>query len=270
MQLSNTRINDFNFSYVDEGTGPVVLLVHGFPLSHLMWRFQVEALRESYRVIVPDLRGFGESKQDFADPQTASLTMEEHADDLAALLDATDVREPVAFAGLSMGGYIAWQFWRRHRERVDKLILCDTRSAPDTDEARENRYKLASSVLSAGSTIAADVMIPKMFWRGSIEAGNDYVDETREVIRATPPVSIAAALRGMAVRTDSADLLPEIDVPTLLIAGTHDELSPPAEMRGIADAIAGSTFVEIPDAGHMSPLENSAAVNEALLAFLRS
>lgn len=268
MKLNKTRIDDFEMAYVDEGTGPVVLLVHGFPLSQAMWRFQTEELSSAYRVIVPDLRGFGESRYAFDDPRTASLTMDSHADDLAAMLDVLKIREPVVFGGLSMGGYIAWQFVRRHRERVGKLILCDTRSAPDTEEARDNRYTLAGSVLGAGSNIAAEVMIPKMFCSDSIAAKQEFVEETRDVIRATPPVSIAAALRGMAVRTDSADLLPKIDVPALLMAGTHDELSPPAEMRGIADAISGAKFVEIPEAGHMAPLENAAAANVAMREFL--
>jgi pimeloyl-ACP methyl ester carboxylesterase len=266
--MKKLRVRDFDMAYVDRGDGQVLLLVHGFPLSHAMWRFQLDALSDSFRVIAPDLRSFGESRVDFPDAQSACITMESHADDLAALVDALGIKEPIAFCGLSMGGYVAWQFWRRHPDRVGKLILCDTRSAADDDAARQKRYDLAQRVLESGSQIAADAMLPRLFWKEAVRQDSPTARETRQVMCDTPPAAVAAALRGMAVRSDAADLLPTIDVPTLVFCGEHDEISPAEEMRSFAAKIPGATYVKIRDAGHMSPLENPAAVNDAIRAFL--
>ena len=269
MELKRAGVGDLDMAFVDQGTGPVVLLVHGFPLSHAMWQFQIDALADTYRVIAPDLRGCGESRAEFDEGNSPHvLSMETHAADLAALLDVLGIDGPVTFCGLSMGGYIAWQFLRQFRERVGALILCDTRSAPDSEDAREQRYVMADRVLLFGSTIAASAMIPKMFSRDVIQRNVPVVDATRNVIAATDPMAIAAALRGMAGREGAEDLLRSIDVPTLLVCGEHDEISTPEEMRGIADRIEGAELVVVPDAGHMSPLENPAAVNEAMATFL--
>jgi pimeloyl-ACP methyl ester carboxylesterase len=266
--MKTLRVNDLDMAFVDQGSGPIVLAVHGFPLSHAMWQSQIDALSDQFRVIVPDLRGCGASHFEFDHPKTASLTMETHADDLAALLDALGIDEPVTFCGLSMGGYIAWQFFRRHRAKLGRLILCDTRSAADSDDARKQRHLMATGALTFGSKVAASVMIPKMFWKGSLQRDPQIAEPTREVVRATPPATIAAALRGMAQRSDSADLLPTIDVPTLLLGGEHDEISTPEEMQGIAAAIPGAKFVLVPDAGHMAPIENPTVVNDAIRDFL--
>ncbi len=266
--MKTLRNNEFEMAYVDQGRGAVLLLVHGFPLSHAMWRFQIDALSDEFRVIAPDLRGFGASRWSFDNPKAASLSMETHADDMAKLLEGLGIVEPVVFCGLSMGGYVAWQFVRRHAARLGGLILCDTRSVADTDEARRQRHSMADRVLELGSQIAADAMMPKLFHRGAIERNSDVAAAARRVICETAPETIAATQRGMAVRIDAALLLPEISVPTLVLCGEYDEISPPDEMRTIAAAIPDANFIVIEDAGHLAPLENPAAVNESIRTFL--
>jgi len=246
----------------DEGRGQPILLVHGFPLDHTMWHEQVRELSCDHRVLAPDLRGFGVSSPVAGDD--AVITMAQFADDLAALLAAMQIAEPVTFCGLSMGGYIAWQFAARHSEKLARLILCDTKAAADTKEAAENRHKLAAKVLAEGSQVAADAMLPKLFSKGA------YVEATRQTILRTAPRTIAAALRGMAAREDFTAKLGGIRVPTLVICGAVDVITPPAEMRTIAAAIPGAEYVEVPSAGHMSPLEQPVTVNTAIRKFLSS
>jgi len=261
--MQRTTVGDVEVAYVDRGSGPVLLLVHGFPLDHTMWSEQLEALSGSYRVVAPDLRGFGQSEG-----QDEKTTMREFADDLAGLLDALGVREPVNLCGLSMGGYIAWQFWRHHRDRLGRLILCDTRAVSDSAEGAQGRVALARTVLEKGSMPVADSMLPKLFDPRNLESGAAYIEATQQVMASTRPTTIAAALRGMAERPDMTAELPRIEVATLLLCGESDEITPPDEMRTVAAAIPNAMFHVIYGAGHMSPLERPERVNHLILDFL--
>jgi 3-oxoadipate enol-lactonase len=261
--MQRIPVGNIHLNVVDEGRGPPLLLVHGFPLDHSMWRNQIAALSSACRVIAPDLRGFGQS-----DVTAGTVSMEQMADDLALLLDALAIRAPVAFCGLSMGGYVAWQFAARHAQRLGKLIVCDSRAVADSSEAAAGRAKTAEKVLAEGAQVVADAMIPKLFSQASRDAQAPYVADTRNVILKTSPEGIAAALRGMAQRPDVTGQLGQIAAPTLVLCGAEDAISPPAEMRTIADAIPGAQFVEIAAAGHMAPLEKPAEVNAAIREFL--
>lgn len=261
--MKQISLSSLSLQVVDQGSGPVVLLVHGFPLDHSMWRSQIDALSGDFRVLAPDLRGFGGSEG-----EGDSWTMELLADDLAELLDVLGVSSPIAFCGLSMGGYIAWQFLRRHERRVNRLILCDTRAAPDTVEIAKGRRELAERVLHEGAAIVEAAMIPKMFAATTRERHPERILATRDVILQTRPASIAAALRGMAARGDATDLLPRISVPTLVVCGAEDLISPVSEVREMTARIPGAQFVEIADAGHMAPLEQPETVTQALHEFL--
>lgn len=266
--MKNIDIGDCSLATLDEGSGDVLLLVHGFPLDHTMWNEQIAALRERYRVIAPDLRGFGESGQMQSTSSTATLSMEQHADDLARLLDALGITEKVHFCGLSMGGYIAWQFWRKYAERVRSLLLCDTRASADTEEAAQGRLKMAERVVAEGNAFVAAGMLPKLLAPQKLSSDSDVIRRLRNMIENTSPESIAAAQRGMATRIDATDMLPNIDVPTLVLVGEHDAITTAEEMKSIADTIPGSQFVEIPAAGHMAPMEDPAAVSAAIQDFL--
>ncbi len=257
------HVNDIEMNVVLQGHGSPLLLVHGFPLDHTMWQAQIRELGESHQVIAPDLRGFGQS-----DVTPGTTTMEHLADDLAALLEELRIDQRVTFCGLSMGGYVAWQFWRRHRDHLARLILCDTRAIGDTPETAAVRRETADKVVAQGSEFLADQMIGKLFSQATLDRQPKIVESTRKVMCDTDRQGIAAALRGMACREDFSPRLAEIDVPTLVICGEHDAISTLAEMRGIAAAIPDAQFVEIRNAGHMTPLEEPAAVNDAINEFL--
>lgn len=261
--MPQITVNGVSLNVVERGSGTPLLLVHGFPLDHSMWAGQIEGLSSSCRVIAPDLRGFGASA---VTPGT--VTMEQFADDLAALLDALSIKEPIAFCGLSMGGYVAWQFALRHRQRLAKLIVCDTRAVADSPEAAAGRLKMAEKVLAEGAKVAADAMQPKLFGPNTAADHPQIVESTYQVMLRTNPAGIAAAQRGMAERPDVSSRLGEIAVPTLVICGQHDAISPPTEMRGIAEKLPNARFVEIPIAGHMAPLEAPTPVNDEIKRFL--
>jgi len=230
-----------------------------------MWRGQIEELSSFCRVIAPDLRGFGKSDA----PPAEITTMEQFADDLARLLDELGIVEPITFCGLSMGGYVAWQFWRRHADRLARLILCDTRAAADADEMARGRRMAATRVLEEGLAEFVRGMFPKLFAEKTVGANPGIVEATLGVMLATPPQSVAAALRGMAERADMSAELANIDVPTLVVCGEHDEISRSEEMQGIAAAMPNAQFVEVADAGHMAPLEQPGRVNAAIGDFLQ-
>jgi pimeloyl-ACP methyl ester carboxylesterase len=266
--MQRVRLSTVELAYVDRGAAAPVLLIHGFPLDHTMWDAQIDALAQHNRVIAPDLRGFGQSTLAAGDAERG-ITMEQYADDLAELLDTLDdCREPVVVAGFSMGGYIAWQFIRKYPNRVRALVQCDTKAAADTDEARANRLKMAENVAAWGSARVAEMTGPRLLASRSFEMRRSVVEDVRRVIERSSPAAIAAAQRGMAARPDMTGFLPSIDVTTLIICGEEDALSPPKEMQSIAVAIPNARYVEIPDAGHMTTMENPNAVNAALREFL--
>jgi pimeloyl-ACP methyl ester carboxylesterase len=228
-----------------------------------MWEHQVKQFAGAYRTIVPDLRGFGDSP-----PAGDAVRMEDFADDLKGLLDGLGVNEPVVLCGLSMGGYIAWQFIRKYPDRVRTLVVCDSKAAADTPEAAQNRHKLADQVLLEGTEPVEKAFLPKLLAPTTYDQKPQLVDTVREMIRRASPHGVAAALRGMAARPDVTGDLKNIRKPVLLIGGSQDGISPPKEMSGIASAIAGARFVEVPDAGHLAPMENATAVNQALASVI--
>lgn len=251
------------FGVVDQGHGPPVLLVHGFPLNHTMWNGQLPVFAERHRVIAPDLRGFGSSVD-----TEGTVSMEDYADDLADILDSLQVREPVVYCGLSMGGYIGWQFVRKYRQRLRGLVLCDTRAAADAPEVAGGRIKMAEQVIADGTQPVADGMVSKALSPRTMSERPEVVSAVKGMILSSDPTGVAAAQRGMAARPDVTHQLGQLDLPTLVIVGSDDSLTPVAEMRGIAEAIPGARFVVIPDSGHLSPLENPQAFNAALAEFL--
>ena len=267
--MKTAQISTGELAYIDRGAGQPVLLVHGFPIDHTMWNAQIDALSEHARVIAPDLRGFGQSPLGPVEPN-GGISMERYADDLAELLDALQINadQPIVFVGLSMGGYIAWQFVRKYPERLRAIALLDTRAAADTEEARAGRLKMAENVAEWGSSRVAEMMGPKLAAPSTFKTWPAVVAALRRVVESTAPAAIAAAQRGLAARPDMTGFLPQIRMPTLVIVGAEDAISPPAEMQAIAAAIPNAEFVIIPNSGHMTTMENPEAVNVALLRFV--
>ena len=237
--------------------------MHGFPFDHTMWNGQIASLSGRCRVIAPDLRGFGGSGA-----SEGVATMEQMADDLAALLDALAIREPIVLCGLSMGGYIALEFWRKHASKIKALILCDTRAAADKPEAAANRIAMADHVLREGPRPLVDSMLPKLFSPRTCADQPRIVEEIERIMLRSDPRGIAAAARGMAQRRDFTAELSNIHCPTLVLVGADDAFSPPAEMQALAEAIPNAEYRMISEAGHMAPVEQPTAVNAAIETFL--
>ncbi|WP_437225798.1 alpha/beta fold hydrolase [Planctomicrobium sp. SH661] len=258
------QLTDIELHVFDEGTGDPIIFVHGFPLDHTMWQAQLEEFSSTHRVIAPDLRGFGQSED-----SAGTVTMEKFSDDLAEMLELIEVKEPVTLCGLSMGGYIAWQFWKRHPQKLARLILCDTRALPDTPGAKKDRLDGSEKVLDQGPGFLAEGMPQKLYAPQTHIDQPELIEATKRTIMSNSPAGISAAMRGMAVRPDVTSWLPEIQVPTLVIVGEHDAISTAEEMTAIADKIPNSTLAIIPGAGHMAPQERPELVNEAIHAFLK-
>jgi pimeloyl-ACP methyl ester carboxylesterase len=267
LNASKVSVGNGQLNVVQAGSGRPLLLVHGFPLDHSMWQGQIAALSGDFRVIAPDLRGLGQSS---VQAPGATTTMQEYADDLAGLLNALGINEPVIFCGLSMGGYIAWQFFARHRQRLAALIVCDSRAVADNEKAAAGRLETATKVEQLGPQIVADAMLPKLFPASAIERKAPFVEATRQVMLGSPRPGVAAALRGMAKRPDFTGELAKIDVPTLILCGEEDAIAPVDEMKSIAEAIPNGQFVGIQGAGHMAPLEKPDEVNTAIRNFAKS
>jgi pimeloyl-ACP methyl ester carboxylesterase len=265
--MKTVALADIRLLVYDKGSGTPILFVHGFPLSHAMWRGQLGALAARFRVIAPDLRGFGASEMTPGGGEQVS-TMRQLADDCAAVVDQLCGGKPVVLCGLSMGGYVAWQFAKHHAGKLRALVLCDTKAAADTPEAAETRRKMAEHVLKHGTGAVAEAMPGKLFAAATHTAQPAVVGEIRRTIETTNPAGLAAAQRGMAAREDVRAWLPSIRVPTLVVVGREDGISPPDEMRAIAEAIPGAEFHVIEGAGHMAPLESPAEFNQLLTAFV--
>jgi 3-oxoadipate enol-lactonase len=249
-------------AYDVQGEGPPVLLLHAFPLGLAMWDAQVTALRGQHQVVRFDDRGFGASP-----PGDGLLSMERIADDAATLLDHLGIARAVV-CGVSMGGYAAFAMVRRHADRLRGLVLADTRAAADTPEGREGRATLAQKVLREGAAAAAEAFVPKLLGETTKRERPQVVARVREIVLGNPPRGLADALAGLAARADSTPTLREVRVPTLVVCGEEDALTPPADAEALQRGIAGSRLVLIPRAGHLANLEDPDAFNRALLGFL--
>ncbi|MCC6124700.1 MAG: alpha/beta fold hydrolase [Pirellulales bacterium] len=258
-------INGTQIAFLDSGRGIPLVLLHGFPLDHSMWSGQIAGLAGRCRVVVPDLRGFGASGA-----SEGAVAMEQMADDLAALLDALEIREPIILGGLSMGGYVAFEFWRKYPAKLKALILCDTRPEADSPEIAANRLATADRVLGEGPRPIVDALLPKLFSPRTRAEQPQIVAQTERVMLAADPRGVAAAARGMARRRDFRAELKNIDLPALVLVGADDALTPPAAMQSWAATIPHAVFRVIADAGHMAPLEQPAPVNAAIESFLDS
>jgi 3-oxoadipate enol-lactonase len=261
-ELNSIQLADQTIRYVDRGQGRCLLFVHGFPLDHTSWQFQIDELSEDFRVICPDLPGFGMSPQ-----SRPKLSLRQLAADLAHLLDQLGIAR-TTYCGLSMGGYIGWQFAHCHSHKLEALVACDTRAKNDTEAVARGRQLMANSVRQQGSASVADEMIPKLFSEASLESRPNLVEMTRATIERTDPNSIAQGQLAMADRPDATSWLDEITVPTLFAVGEFDPITPPEEMEADAHRVANADYHVISNAGHLAPFENPAEFNQHLSQFL--
>jgi pimeloyl-ACP methyl ester carboxylesterase len=268
--VRETTVAGRHVRYADVGAGRPLLLLHAFPLSHGLWRRQLESPAPGWRYVAPDLRGFGGSERVAADAprRTAGArSMNDYADDLIALIDSLELEAP-AVAGVSMGGYVAFALLRRVGARISGLVLSDTRAEADSEEARGNRHRMQDLVLEKGVGAVAHEMIPHLLGPTSRRERPELEEEIRGLIEDNSPAAIHDALECLATRPDATPLLGAIRCPTLVTVGEEDALTPVGLHRAMKAAIPGARLEVIEGAGHLANLEQPAAYNEVLLEFL--
>jgi 3-oxoadipate enol-lactonase len=258
------RSGDARIVYWILGEGPTVVLLHPFPANHEFWLPIAGELSSRYRLILPDLRGHGESEIG-----EGSATMAKHASDLLRVMDDAQAgRAPLI--GVSIGGYILFEFWRMHRERVAALGLCNTKAPADNAEARGARLQAANDVLERGTEPFLQSMLPRLFGKTTREARPDLVESALRMMRQMSPDAVAQIQRGMAQRPDSLETLKTINVPTLLITGDEDILTGINEAELMRQHIPGSQLRVISKGGHYSPWEQPDQAVRLLRHFLDS
>ncbi|HEY3357103.1 MAG TPA: alpha/beta fold hydrolase [Polyangia bacterium] len=260
--MQSIRLGDVRLAYEEEGRGDPLLLLHGFPLGRWIWDAQRRALAARWRVITPDLRGQGDSEVTDG-PYDMGLL----ADDVMRLCDALGL-DRVVLGGLSLGGYVAFEIWRRYPARVRALLLCDTRAKPDDRGERVIRQSSAETALKKGTEAVVAAMLPKLLGRTTLSTRPELCDAVRARLVATDPRGVAATLLGMMDRPDSTPTLPTITVPTLIVVGTEDALTGPAVAREMAEAIPNARIAEIDQAGHLTPVEQPEATTAAFQRLL--
>ncbi len=260
--IQHVKSGDAEIAYRVLGEGPPVVLLHPFPANHEFWLPVAQALAGRYRVVLPDLRGHGDSGVG-----EGPATMEKHASDIARVIDDAEIgRAPLV--GVSIGGYVLFEFWRRHRGRVAALGLFNTKAPADSSEARAGRLQAANEVLERGTEPFFESMIPRLLGQTTRETRPDLVEGPLRMMRKMSPEDVAQVQRGMAERPDSVETLKTVRVPTLLVTGDEDILTGVNEAELMRQHIAGSQLRVIPKAGHYSPWEQPEEAVKLLRQFL--
>jgi 3-oxoadipate enol-lactonase len=261
--MGSEHVHGIEMAYDDAGSGPAVVLFHGYPFDRSMWREQMDFLSaRGHRVVAPDLRGMGESKA------TGEIsTMDDMARDVAVLLDELKIDQAV-ICGLSMGGYVAFDFVHLFPTRVRGLVLAGTRAPADNAQEREVREQQARRMLTEGMDFVADATLPKLLAPRTLAEKPEIVARVREMILRAEPQGAAAAQRGMALRRNYSEALPGIDVPTLVIVGREDPIRPVTDARFMHRGIRDSRLEVIEDAAHMTNMEQPEIFNRVLHEFL--
>ena len=260
--MQRIKSGDAEIVYEILGDGPSVVLLHPFPANHEFWLPVAQYLSPRYRLIMPDLRGHGES-----DIGEGPATMAKHAADIARVMDDADVgRAPMV--GVSIGGYALFEFWRQQRGRVAALGLLNTKAPADSAQAQAGRLQAAAEVMERGTEVFFQSMIPRLLGKTTRETRPDLVEGALQMMREMSPADVAAVQRGMAERPDSVDTLKTINVPALLVTGDEDILTGVNEAELMHRHIAGSELRVFPKAGHYSPWEQPETAGRLLRQFL--
>jgi 3-oxoadipate enol-lactonase len=254
--------DDAEIFYEVLGSGPPIVLLHPFPANHDLWKPAAQALVTRYRIILPDLRGHGDSGVG-----EGPATMEKHAADLARVLDHEGIGR-ATFAGVSIGGYVLFEFWRKFRPRVEALILCNTKAQADTSEARAGRLQAAADVRERGTEPFFESLVPKLIGKTTLSTRPDLVEGALRMMRKMSAEDVALVQKGMAERSDSVETLKGINVPTLIVTGDEDIFTGVSEAELMQRNIPGSQMKVIAKAGHYSLWEQPEEVGKLLRQFL--
>ncbi len=259
------KLTHLTMAHDDMGSRTPILFLHGYPLNRQMWQPQLDDLWDVARLLTVDLRGHGEST---APP--GPYSMDALADDCAEFLEALRVRQPVIVCGLSMGGYVAMAFYRRHRARVNGLIFTATRAAADGEAARAARNAALQTAQTHGVAAIAEGMLPKLFAPTTYETNPALVAHVKAMMLQTSLAGVLGVLPALRDRADSTPMLPDIAVPTLIIHGEADAIVPLAEAQAMHATIPNARLVTLPQAGHLPNLEQPAAFNAAVRDFVET
>lgn len=254
-------------SYLEAGEGEPLLLIHAFPLSAEMWEPQLGAVPPGWRIIAPDMRGFGKSGPVGLDENGLPRSIDDYAGDIVGLLQQLQVNQAV-IGGLSMGGYIAFGLLRLACDRVRGLILADTRPGPDSEEGRAGRRRMQALVDREGAAGVARDMLPKLLGENTRRQGGTTVSRVGAMIESAPPPAIRSALQCLMMRPDSTPQLAAFRCPALILVGEQDVLTPVADAQRMHQLIEGSALVVVPSAGHLPNLERPAEFNAVVAQFL--
>jgi 3-oxoadipate enol-lactonase len=255
--------NTIKLNFTEQGNGqamPLVLL-HGYPLNNTIWAEQQQRLSDHYRVITPDLRGHGKS-----DAPLGVYEMELMARDVFNLLDSLNIQR-AAIMGHSMGGYVTLAAWKIAPDRFAAFGMIGSQAGADSEEARQNRYKMADRVATEGSRPVAEAIVPKLF-APDLPQDESIIEQTRAIILSTKADGIIGTLKGMAERPDSTEILSQITVPSLILTGDSDQLIPKERSLIMAEAIPNATLATVENTGHMPMLEQPQATTMAIRNFL--
>lgn len=256
------KCGDTDVFYTVRGSGAPLILLHPFPTNHRFWDDCAPLLENRYQLIIPDLRAHGDSA-----PGDGAATMDKHAQDLLLLCNELGLGRAL-FAGVSIGGYVLFEFWRRSRDRVAALILSNTRAAADSPEQRANRERSMLDVQQRGPGPFIEATLPKLLSETTVRTRPDRVEAARALMARMTVKGIVAGLQGMAARPDSRPTLKTIDVPTLIIAGDEDTSTPRAEAELMHAGISGSRLEVVPRAGHFAALEQPEYAARLMRGFL--
>lgn len=254
---------DFQCSYELQGKGKTLVFLHAFPLNHSMWQAQIDEFSRDFQVFAPDARGFGETTGFVDEPAIETL-----ASDLAELLDFLGIDDRIILCGLSMGGYTALAFARMFPSRLRALILCDTRADADSDEAKTARDEMMVFARENGARQVAQKMSTKLLGETTRREQLQIAEQVEEMASTNTGEALAKAISALRNRPDSTNFLSSIHVPTLVVGGEEDVVSPPDVMREMANQIPDARYVSIEGAGHLSNLEAPEKFNAVLKEFL--
>jgi len=260
--MKQVKSRDAEIFYEVLGSGPPVVLLHPFPANHEFWLPATQALVSRYQVLLPDLRGHGVSEVG-----EGPATMDKHAADLVAVLDQERIRRAV-LVGVSIGGYVLFEFWRRSADRVAALVLSNTKAQADTAEGRAMRLEAAARVMEQGTEPFLESMLPKLLGETTRRTRPDLVQGALGMMQKMSPEDVAMVQRGMAERQDSVEILGTIHVPTLVVTGEEDVLTGVGDAQLIERHIPGSQMKVVAKAGHYSPWERPEEVGKILRQFV--
>jgi len=262
--MAKIKVKPAQLAYESAGKGTPIVLIHGHPFDHTMWAPQITAFSDRYQVISPDLRGYGKSPL----PAAIATTFEDYATDVLGLLDSMKI-DGFHLSGLSMGGQIIMEIFRQAPDRVKSLIFADTFAGLDTPEAKQARNAAAIKLEEEGMAGYADEVISKMITPAHVRSQPDVAAHVLKMMKSTLPLAAATAMRARSERIDYLNIvLPEIDIPTLVIVGREDEFTPVAKAEELQSHLQNCKLVIIEDAGHMPNMEQPEEFNKVVLDFL--